>query len=124
MVVTMDELEAAGLARAAHGSPTTGGPGSWWSRRRAGGSPRPGQRIVDGVHGAVLEALPAAEREVFVSALSRLAASHLATPAESERRCAAVARPTRNGRPAARRLDFKRLSITEPSVTVLPGTGT
>ncbi|HEY1639944.1 MAG TPA: MarR family winged helix-turn-helix transcriptional regulator [Streptosporangiaceae bacterium] len=84
MVVTMDELEAAGLAER-HPAP-----GDRRARivvvteegRRVAAA---GARIVDGVHSAVLEALPEAQREVFVSALSRLVAGHLATPAVSER---------------------------------------
>jgi MarR family transcriptional regulator, transcriptional regulator for hemolysin len=83
MVITMDELEAAGLAE----------------RRPAPGDRRArivvvtetgrqvaadGARIVSRVHGDVLAALPEAEREVFVSALNRLASGHLATPVDSE----------------------------------------
>jgi MarR family transcriptional regulator, transcriptional regulator for hemolysin len=84
MVVTVDELERAGLAE-----------------RRPSGTDRrariiavtdagrkvvaEGTRIADGVHRAVLDALPGAERDVLVSALSRLAAGYLAMPAGSDR---------------------------------------
>jgi len=80
MVVTVDELERAGLAE-----------------RRPSGTDRrariitvtdagrkvvaEGTRIADGVHRAVLHALPEAERDVLVSALTRLASGYLAVPA-------------------------------------------
>jgi MarR family transcriptional regulator, transcriptional regulator for hemolysin len=84
MVVTMDELEAAGLAER---QPS---PGDRRARivvvteegRRMAAA---GERIVDRVHGEVLRALPEADREVFVSALSRLVTGHLASPVECER---------------------------------------
>jgi MarR family transcriptional regulator for hemolysin len=84
MVVTLDELEAAGLAerrpaatdrRARIVVVTDEG-------RRVAAA---GEQIVDRVHGEVLAALPAADRDVFASALVRLAAGYLATPAEGER---------------------------------------
>jgi MarR family transcriptional regulator, transcriptional regulator for hemolysin len=84
MVVTLDELEAAGLAerrpaatdrRARIVVVTDEG-------RRVAAA---GEQIVDRVHGEVLAALPAADRAVFASALVRLAAGYLATPAEGER---------------------------------------
>jgi len=83
MVITMDELEAAGLAE------RRPAPGDRRARivvvteagRRVAAH---GARIVRGVHGDVLKSLPETEREVFVSALSRLATGHLASPAESK----------------------------------------
>jgi MarR family transcriptional regulator, transcriptional regulator for hemolysin len=81
MVVTVDELEKAGLAE-----------------RRPSGTDRrariiavteagrrtvaEGSKIADRVHRGVLEALPAAQREPFVDALTRLTEGHLSTPAE------------------------------------------
>jgi len=84
MVVTLDELEAAGLAE----------------RRPAATDRRArivvvtdegrkvaaaGEQIVDRVHGEVLAALPAADRDVFASALVRLATGYLGSPAAGER---------------------------------------
>lgn len=77
MVVTVDALEKAGLAerrpsaadrRARIIAVTEEG------RRVAERS----RRIVDGVHGAALESLPVAEREVLLRALRNLAEGHLA----------------------------------------------
>lgn len=94
MVVTVDALEKAGLAE-----------------RRPSGKDRrariiavteagerkveAGLRIVDRVHGAVLDALPEGEREIFVRALERLVAGHLAVPVES-------GRPVRRARESAK----------------------
>lgn len=84
MVVTVDALEKAGLAerkpsptdrRARIIVPTEEG------RRKA----EQGAAIVDRVHGAVLEALPEDEREVFVRALERLVGGYLARPVDSAR---------------------------------------
>jgi MarR family transcriptional regulator for hemolysin len=84
MVVTLDELEAAGLAerrpaatdrRARIVVVTDEG-------RRVAAA---GAQIVDRVHGEVLAALPAADRDVFFHALVQLATGYLATPAEGER---------------------------------------
>lgn len=52
--------------------------------RRSGGSPL-GLGIADRVRREVLDALPEEQREVFLSALTRPAEGHLATPAESPR---------------------------------------
>lgn len=52
-----------------------------------------GQAIVDRVHRDVLDALPDAERDVFVSALNRLATGHCAVPAESPDGVQGVRRP-------------------------------
>jgi len=83
MVVTMDELEAAGLAE------RKPAPADRRARivvvtqegRRVAAA---GQQIVDRVHGDVLRALPEAEREVLVGALTRLAEGHLSTPADCD----------------------------------------
>jgi MarR family transcriptional regulator, transcriptional regulator for hemolysin len=92
MVVTVDELEKAGLAE-----------------RRPSGTDRrariisvtaagaqavtEGAKIADRVHRDVLDALPEEQREIFVDALTRLVGGHLATPAE-------VGRPVRRARQA------------------------
>jgi len=80
MVVTLDELEAAGLAE----------------RRSAAGDRRArivavtkagerkvaqGKQIVAGIQADVLASLPAREREQFVAALARLVGDRLAEPA-------------------------------------------
>ena len=44
-----------------------------------------GERIVDGVHGEVLAALPAGDRDIFAHALVQLASGYLERPAEGER---------------------------------------
>jgi DNA-binding MarR family transcriptional regulator len=84
MVVTLDELEAAGYAerrpspadrRARIITVTEAG------RRIAAA----GQQVADRVHREVLDALPAGEREAFASALVRLAAGYLASPVDCER---------------------------------------
>ncbi|GAA0411060.1 MarR family transcriptional regulator [Microbispora corallina] len=81
MVVTVDALEKAGYAERR--------PSSVDRRARiiavtdAGAEiARRSQEIVDGVHRAALGSLPEDEREVLVRALNRLAAGHLATPAD------------------------------------------
>jgi len=84
MVVTLDELEAAGYAqrltspldrRARIVAVTDAG-------RRVVAA---GQQIVDGVHREVLAALPASQREAFAAALTTLVAGHLAEPQEAPR---------------------------------------
>ncbi len=83
MVVTVDELEKAGLAerrpsttdrRARIIAVTTAG-------ERAVAE---GMRVADRVHREVLAALPEDQREPFVAALTHLVDGHLSTPAESE----------------------------------------
>jgi MarR family transcriptional regulator for hemolysin len=84
MVVTLDELEAAGLAErrpAATDRRARIVVATDQGRRVAAA----GEQIVDRVHGEVLAALPAADRDVFSGALSQLAAGYLATPAAGER---------------------------------------
>ncbi|WP_188280720.1 MarR family winged helix-turn-helix transcriptional regulator [Streptomyces sp. CBMA29] len=80
MVVTVDQLERAGLAERV--------PSATDRRARiikvtpAGEKvAAEGQEIVDHVHEDVLGALPESERTAFVSALNRLVNGHLATPA-------------------------------------------
>lgn len=84
MVVTLDELEEAGLAerrpspadrRARIVAVTDEG------RRVA----EAGEQIVDRVHSEVLEALPSAERAAFAGCLTALASGHLATPVDCDR---------------------------------------
>jgi MarR family transcriptional regulator, transcriptional regulator for hemolysin len=84
MVVTLDELESAGLARRIT---------SPHDRRARLVRVTPagermvaaGQQIVDKVHHDVLAALPVSQRDVFARALAALAAGHLAEPVESDR---------------------------------------
>lgn len=84
MVVTIDELEKAGLAERR--------PSSTDRRARiisvTGAGEQAvaeGAKIADRVHRDVLEALPEEQREVFVDALTRLVQGHLATPVEAGR---------------------------------------
>lgn len=84
MVVTLDDLEAAGYAERR--------PSSTDRRARivhvteAGARiAEQGQEIVDRVHAEVLHALPDGQREAFVDALSALVAGQLAEPVESDR---------------------------------------
>jgi MarR family transcriptional regulator, transcriptional regulator for hemolysin len=84
MVVTVDALEKAGLAERR--------PSSTDRRARIIAVTEEGrevaersQRIVDGVHRAALDALPADEREVLLRAMNRLVQGHLAAPAEAPR---------------------------------------
>lgn len=84
MVVTLDELEEAGLALR-RPSPAD-------RRARIVVVTEEGQRIaavgeqlVDRVHSEVLESLPADERAAFTSALRRLVDGYLADPSDCER---------------------------------------
>jgi DNA-binding MarR family transcriptional regulator len=81
MVVTLDELEAAGLAKR---RPST-------EDRRArvvvvtdAGARKVAEarEIVEGIHADVLRALPARDRKVFVDALHRLVEDRLSEPTE------------------------------------------
>ena len=81
MVVTMDELEAAGLAER-RPAPTDRRARIVVVTEEGKRVAAAGAQIVDRVHSDVLGALPEAEREVLTSALTRLAGGHLATPAE------------------------------------------
>jgi MarR family transcriptional regulator, transcriptional regulator for hemolysin len=89
MVVTVDELERAGLAERR--------PSSTDRRARIIAVTEAGERAVaegmqvaDRVHRDVLAALPDDQREMFLSALTGLVGGHLSTPVESEH---AVRRP-------------------------------
>jgi len=84
MVVTVDELEKAGLAERR--------PSSTDRRARvitvtdAGRQAViEGTRIADRVHRDVLDALPEEQRSAFMDALALLVAGHLSSPAESGR---------------------------------------
>ncbi|MQS13579.1 winged helix DNA-binding protein [Streptomyces kaniharaensis] len=84
MVVTVDELEKAGLAERRPSA--TDRRARIISVTEAGGRVvEQGTEIADRVHREVLEALPEPERAVFLSALARLVEGHLAEPVESER---------------------------------------
>jgi DNA-binding MarR family transcriptional regulator len=79
MVVTLDELEAAGLAKRRLSTEDR--------RARVVSVTKAGERkvaqaeeIVDRIHADVLAALPARERGVFVDALTRLATDRLSKP--------------------------------------------
>jgi DNA-binding MarR family transcriptional regulator len=84
MVVTMDSLEAAGLAERR--------PSATDRRARIIAVTKAGQRlvaeaqqIVNAIHANVLEALPAKQREAFVDGLTRLVEDRLATPMECDK---------------------------------------
>ncbi|MER7843308.1 MarR family transcriptional regulator [Kitasatospora sp. NPDC096077] len=84
MVVTVDELEKAGLAERR--------PSATDRRARiisvtdqGTRAVEQGTRIADRVHRELLDALPQPEQDAFVAALTRLVDGHLAEPVESER---------------------------------------
>jgi MarR family transcriptional regulator for hemolysin len=84
MVVTVDDLEKAGLAE--RRPSTTDRRARIIAVTEAGErAVTEGTRIVDRVHRDVLDALPGEQCEVFVDALTRLVEGHLSTPVESER---------------------------------------
>lgn len=84
MVVTLDELEQAGLAlrrpssadRRARIIEVTDAGRAMVARSR---------EIVDGIHADVLTALPDAERQAFLGALSRLVGGRLGSPVPCEK---------------------------------------
>jgi MarR family transcriptional regulator, transcriptional regulator for hemolysin len=93
MVITVDELEAAGYAlrvtspadrRARLVTVTDAG-------RRVVAA---GRKILDRVHGEVLDAVPPASRAAFVEALTTLAGGYLASPVECERPVRRARQPT------------------------------
>ena len=93
MVVTLDELEAAGLAERR--------PSKTDRRARVIAVTRAGERklreaeeIGDRIRDDVLSALPASERKVFLGALTRLVAGRLAEPVQ-------CAQPVRRRAPRA-----------------------
>lgn len=84
MVVTMDELERAGLAERR--------PSSTDRRARIIAVTKAGERIVADanaivtrIYGEVLAALPGGQRDAFVAGLTQLAGGRLSTPAKCER---------------------------------------
>jgi len=81
MVVTLDELEAAGLAERK--------PSKTDRRARVIAVTKAGERkvrrgeeIAEGIRASVLEVLPAADREVFLSSLTTLVSDRLREPAQ------------------------------------------
>ena len=92
MVVTVDQLERAGLAERR--------PSSTDRRARIIAVTETGRhvvaegtRIADQVHQDVLDALPSEQRDVLTDALTRLAQGHLAAPVESDRPVRRTRRP-------------------------------
>lgn len=84
MVVTVDELEKAGLAE--RRPSTTDRRARIIQVTEAGRKAvAEGTVIVDRVHQGVLDALPAGQREIFTNALTGLAEGQLAAPTEAER---------------------------------------
>jgi MarR family transcriptional regulator for hemolysin len=84
MVVTLDELEEAGLAQR-RPSPSDRRARIVVVTEEGQRIAAIGERLVDRVHSEVLESLPADEREAFTSALRRLVTGYLAEPADCER---------------------------------------
>ncbi|GAA4628320.1 hypothetical protein GCM10023196_044170 [Actinoallomurus vinaceus] len=84
MVVTVDELEKAGLAERRPSSRDRRARIIWVTEEGKEAVAK-GTRIADRVHREALEALPENEREVLVGALTRLAEGHLSTPVECDR---------------------------------------
>ncbi|WP_127358093.1 MarR family winged helix-turn-helix transcriptional regulator [Actinacidiphila soli] len=84
MVVTVDELEKAGLAERVP-SPTDRRARIIRVTEEGRKTVEAGREITEHVHGDVLGALPEQEREAFASALVRLVNGHLAEPVECER---------------------------------------
>lgn len=84
MVVTVDELEKAGLAER---RPSSADRRARVIRVTEAGerAVAEGARIADRVHRDVLDALPDELREAFLSALTHLVEGHLSTPVPSER---------------------------------------
>src|SRR3954452_4031497 len=81
MVVTVDELERAGLAERRPASTDRRArviSGTQAGQRKI----REGQEIVDRIQGDVLTSLPARERKVFLEALGALVKDRLSEPAE------------------------------------------
>src|SRR5215472_4734528 len=93
MVVTLDELEAAGLAQRVT-SPQDRRARLVRVTAKGERVAAAGQQIVDRVHRDVLAALPAGQREAFTAALTALVGGHLAEPTEP----AEAGRPVRRAR--------------------------
>jgi MarR family transcriptional regulator for hemolysin len=81
MVVTMDELEAKGLAER-RPSPADRRARIVAVTEAGARKVRESEEIVERVHTDVLESLPAKERRVFLEALTRLATERLSEPVE------------------------------------------
>ncbi|AKH85042.1 MarR family transcriptional regulator [Streptomyces sp. CNQ-509] len=94
MVVTVDGLEKAGYAERRPSSTDRRARIIHVTEAGAEVAAR-GQEVVDRVHQEVLDALPAAQRDVFVAALEGLMAGPLAEPVPSEQ-------PVRRARQARR----------------------
>ncbi|MBC6451065.1 MarR family winged helix-turn-helix transcriptional regulator [Actinokineospora xionganensis] len=82
MVVTVDALEAAGLAERKPSATDR------WARiiavtEKGAAVVERSQRIVDGVHKAVLDAVSAADREVFLRVMNGLVTGQLSTPVQT-----------------------------------------
>ncbi|MFJ8832397.1 MarR family winged helix-turn-helix transcriptional regulator [Micromonospora aurantiaca] len=82
MVVTVDALEQAGLAERRPARTDRRARIIAVTEEGARAAAR-SQEIVDRVHAEALASLPEDERKVFLRALERLAAGHLATPVQS-----------------------------------------
>jgi MarR family transcriptional regulator, transcriptional regulator for hemolysin len=91
MVVTLDELEEAGYAERVP-SPADRRARIVSVTERGRQITAAGMEIVDRVHQEVLDALPPAQRQVFIDALTTLVCGHLAEPVDCER---PVRRPRR-----------------------------
>jgi len=84
MVVTLDELEAAGLAERRRS--TTDRRARVIAVTEAGEDVvREAERIIDRIHADVLAALPEEDRDAFVDALARLVGGRLREPAIHQR---------------------------------------
>jgi DNA-binding MarR family transcriptional regulator len=84
MVVTIDELEAAGLAERVP-SPTDRRARIISVTKAGEKVVASGEKVVSQIQQDVLASLPAREREAFMSGLSRLVCGRLSTPAACER---------------------------------------
>jgi DNA-binding MarR family transcriptional regulator len=84
MVVTLDELERAGLAER-HPSPTDRRARIVVVTEEGRAVLKRGVEVIDRIHGDVLGSLPVEQREAFVAALKSLTASRLSTPATCDR---------------------------------------
>ncbi|MDT0301946.1 MarR family winged helix-turn-helix transcriptional regulator [Streptomonospora wellingtoniae] len=84
MVVTVDALEAAGLAERRPSGTDRRARVVTVTEEGARAAER-SSRVVDRVHREALDALPEDERRTLLRALERLAGGHLAVPAESPR---------------------------------------
>jgi DNA-binding MarR family transcriptional regulator len=79
MVVTVDELEKAGLAER-RPSPTDRRARIIAVTDAGKALAEEGDALVEGIHASVLDSLPPEEREVFAGALARLVSDRLSNP--------------------------------------------